>query len=145
VSSTPRIVLVGYGPVGARFVEDLLPAVRLGAVALTVVGAEDEEAYNRVLVAEFAVGRTDRSAMEVTDTAAAVEAGVRFVRGAHVTGIDRDTRTVTLDDESVLGYDRLVLATGARANVSTPSPATCGHCCASTTPSRVATSGCPTA
>ena len=119
MSATPRIVLVGYGPVGARFVEDLLPAVRLGAVALTVVGAEDEEAYNRVLVAEFAVGRTDRSAMEVTDTAAAVDAGVRFVRGAHVTGIDRDTREVTLDDESVLGYDRLVLATGARANVPT--------------------------
>jgi len=119
VSVTPRIVLVGYGPVGARFVEDLLPAVRLGAVALTVVGAEDEEAYNRVLVAEFAVGRTDRSAMEVTDTAAAVDAGVRFVRGARVTAIERDARTVTLDDESVLGYDRLVLATGARANVPT--------------------------
>ena len=115
----PRIVLVGYGPVGARFVEDLLPAVRAGAVALTVVGAEDEEAYNRVLVAEFAVGRTDRSAMEVTDTLAAVEAGVRFVRATHVTGIDRDSRVVTLDDESQLGYDRLVLATGARANVPT--------------------------
>jgi len=119
VSATPRVVLVGYGPVGARFVEDLLPAVRSGALALTVVGAEDEEAYNRVLVAEFAVGRTDRSAMEVTDTAAAVEAGVRFVRGAHVTGIDRESRAVTLDDESALGYDRLVLATGARANVPT--------------------------
>ncbi|WP_411701409.1 FAD-dependent oxidoreductase [Conyzicola sp.] len=115
----PRIVLVGYGPVGARFVEDLLPAVRGGAVTLTVVGAEDETAYNRVLVAEFAVGRTDRSAMEVTDTAAAVEAGVRFVRGTHVTGIDREASVVSLDDESVLGYDRLVLATGARANVPT--------------------------
>ena len=115
----PRIVVIGYGPVGARFVEDLLPAVRVGAVRLTVVGAEDEEAYNRVLVAEFAVGRTDRSAMEVTDTPTAVAAGVRFVRGVHATGIDREAGVVTLDDESVIGYDRLVLATGARANVPT--------------------------
>ena len=51
-----RIVLVGYGPVGARFVEELLPAVRAGDVELTVVAGEDVEAYNRVLVAEYAVG-----------------------------------------------------------------------------------------
>jgi len=119
VTAAPAIVLVGYGPVGARFVEDLLPAVRAGAVSLTVIGAEDEEAYNRVLVAEYAVGRTDRSAMEVTDTGAALAAGVRFVRARRVTGVDRDGSTVNLDDGSTLGYDRLVFATGARANVPT--------------------------
>jgi assimilatory nitrate reductase electron transfer subunit len=119
VSRPHRIVLVGYGPVGARFVEELLPAVRSGAVALTVVGAEDEDAYNRVLVAEFAVGRTERPAMEVTDTLGSAADGVRFVRGTRVTAIDRGSRAVTLSDGSTLAYDRLVLATGARANVPT--------------------------
>ena len=47
-----RVVLIGFGPVGARLAEDLLPAVRTGAIDLTVVGVEPVDAYNRVLVAE---------------------------------------------------------------------------------------------
>ena len=54
-----RVVLVGYGPVGARFVEELLPAVLSGSIELTVVAGEDVEAYNRVLVAEYAVGNSE--------------------------------------------------------------------------------------
>ena len=51
-----RVLVVGAGPVGARLAEELLPAARSGAIALTVVGAEPVAAYNRVLVAEHAVG-----------------------------------------------------------------------------------------
>jgi assimilatory nitrate reductase electron transfer subunit len=114
-----RVVLVGYGPVGARFVEELLPAVRTGAIALTVIGAEPTDAYNRVLIADYAAGRTDRDALMITDADAAVAAGVRFQTGTRVTGIDRTMCTVTLDSGAVEPYDRLVLATGARANVPT--------------------------
>ncbi|WP_227497259.1 FAD-dependent oxidoreductase [Planctomonas psychrotolerans] len=114
-----RVVLVGFGPVGARLVEGLLPDVRSGAVRLTVVGAESVEAYNRVLVAEYAVGRADRDGMVVTDAAAAEAAGVRLALGVTVTAIDRARQTVTLSDGTVEAYDRVVLATGARANVPT--------------------------
>ena len=47
-----RIVVVGFGPVAARLVDELLPAVRGGLVQLLVVGQESEAAYNRVMVAE---------------------------------------------------------------------------------------------
>ena len=114
-----RVVLVGYGPVGARFVEELLPSVAAGHVQLTVVGAETADAYNRVLLAEYAVGHTEREALEITDTAAAQAVGVRVHRGTRVTAINRTRRTVTLSDDTFLPYDRLVLATGARANVPT--------------------------
>ena len=114
-----RIVLVGYGPVGARFVEELLPSVAAGLVQLTVVGAETADAYNRVLLAEYAVGHTERAALEVTDTDAAQAVGVRVHRDTTVTAINRTRRTVTLSDDTFLPYDRLVLATGARANVPT--------------------------
>ncbi|TFD54746.1 NAD(P)/FAD-dependent oxidoreductase, partial [Cryobacterium frigoriphilum] len=118
--TTPeRIVLVGYGPVGARFVEELLPSVRTGRVQLTVVGAETAEAYNRVLIAEYAVGHAERESLEITDTDAARQAGVRIRTAVSVTAINRSRRTVTLSDETFLPYDRLVLATGARANVPT--------------------------
>ena len=120
LTPTPqRIVLVGYGPVGARFVEELLPSVRTGRVQLTVVGAEAADAYNRVLIAEYAVGHAERESLEITDTDAAREAGVRIRTAVSVTAIHRSRRTVTLSDTTSLPYDRLVLATGARANVPT--------------------------
>ena len=114
-----RIVLVGYGPVGARFVEELLPAVQDGAVELTVVAGEDIEAYNRVLVAEYAVGNTELDSMIVGDRTTAEEAGARVLLGVAATSIDRAARIVRLSTGEELGYDRLVLATGSRANVPT--------------------------
>jgi assimilatory nitrate reductase electron transfer subunit len=114
-----RVVLVGYGPVGARFVEELLPAVRAGLVLLTVVGAELAEAYNRVLVAEYAVGEAERESLEVTDADEAREAGVRILTGTTVVQLQRSRRTVLLGSGEQLPYDRLVLATGARAQLPT--------------------------
>jgi len=114
-----RIVLVGYGPVGARFVEELLPVVQSGRVHLTVVGAENVDAYNRVLIAEYAVGNAERDSLEITDPSAARDAGVHFRLGVSVTAINRSRATVTLGDGTQLPYERLVLATGARANVPT--------------------------
>lgn len=114
-----RVVLVGYGPVGARFVEEVLPAVRSGSVELTVVGAEDGDAYNRVLLADYAALHTELAAMSITDTPAAVQAGVHFHTGTRVIAIDRTARTVTLSSGAIVPFDRLVLATGARANIPT--------------------------
>ncbi|WP_431219974.1 FAD-dependent oxidoreductase [Leifsonia xyli] len=114
-----RVVLVGYGPVGARFVEELLPAVTAGTATLAVVGAEREDAYNRVLVAEYAVGAASRDRLEVADTEEARRVGVDLRLGDVVVTIDRVRQQVVLADGDVLPYDRLVLATGARANIPT--------------------------
>ncbi|GLI27186.1 FAD/NAD(P)-binding oxidoreductase [Agromyces rhizosphaerae] len=114
-----RVVLIGYGPVGARFVEELLPSVASGAVALTVLGAETHDAYNRVLVGEYAVGRASRERLDVIDTAAARSAGVDVRLGEAVVAIDRSRQVVRTHHETRVPYDRLVFATGARANVPT--------------------------
>ncbi|WP_285135523.1 FAD-dependent oxidoreductase [Microbacterium sp. lyk4-40-TSB-66] len=114
-----RVVLVGYGPVGARLIEGLLPAVREGRIDLTVIGAETHDVYNRVLLAEYAVGRADRGGLDMGDRRVAEVAGVNFVLGMTVVGVDRDRHVVRLHDGIRIPYDRLVLATGARANVPT--------------------------
>ena len=120
MSESPlRVVVIGYGPVGARLVDELLPAVSAGLIAVTVVGAEADAAYNRVLIAELAVGRADRESLEVTDPGEAIAAGVSVRTGVAAVSIERTRRTVTLSDGSTIGYDRVVLATGARANVPT--------------------------
>lgn len=118
--STPvplRVVLVGFGPVGARFAEEMLPAIAAGRIALTVVGAERDDPYNRVLVAEYAVHEVARDDLTLLGSATLTDAGTTVLRGVRATGIDREARLVHLSTGDRLVYDRLVLATGARANV----------------------------
>jgi assimilatory nitrate reductase electron transfer subunit len=114
-----RVVLVGFGSVGARFAEELLPSVRDGRIALTVIGREEDEPYNRVLVAEYAVGHTTLDAMTLPGTPELEAAGAEVRTGVTVLGIDRKRRLLDLSSGEAVPYDRLVLATGARANVPT--------------------------
>ncbi|HEX5857197.1 MAG TPA: FAD-dependent oxidoreductase [Microbacterium sp.] len=114
-----RVLVVGYGPVGARFVENVLPAVRAGSMHVTVVGAEADDAYNRVLVAEYAVGGMERGSLTIADRSAAEAAGVRILTGVSVRHLDRGARTAALSTREIVAYDRVVLATGSRANTPT--------------------------
>ncbi|POH60631.1 FAD-dependent oxidoreductase [Arthrobacter glacialis] len=115
MTNTPlHIVVVGYGPVAARFVDQLLPAVRSGAVALTVIGEESAAAYNRVLVADLGVGRTTAAAIALSDAAELVAAGVNVHLGTRVLRLDRARQQVRLADGTSLRYSKLVFATGAR-------------------------------
>lgn len=109
-----QIVIVGFGPVAARLVDELLPAVRSGHAGLTVVGEEAEAAYNRVLVADLGVGRTTAGALALADTAELVAEGVDVRLGVRVRRVDRARQQVVLTDGTSVHYDRLVFATGSR-------------------------------
>ena len=111
---TERIVVVGFGPVAARLVDELLPAVRGGLAHLTVVGEEAEAAYNRVLVADLGVGRTTASALALSDAAALIADGIDVRLGVRVRRVDRARQRLVLSDGTSPGYDRLVFATGSR-------------------------------
>ncbi|MUL40653.1 NAD(P)/FAD-dependent oxidoreductase [Streptomonospora sp. PA3] len=111
--SARRIVVIGNGMVGARFAEEVARRDPEGErVRLTVVGAEDEPAYNRVLLPGVLAGRfgpgdirlpvPESPAVEVRTGTAAVE-------------LDPVGRRVLLDDGTALDYDEAVLATGAGA------------------------------
>ncbi|MBO0979827.1 FAD-dependent oxidoreductase [Microbacterium sp. SD291] len=114
-----RIVVIGFGPVGARFVERILPAVRAGAASVTVLGAEREDVYNRVLIAEHAVGRATRERLDLPGATAAADAGAVIRLGEAAVAIDRHRRVVRTSSGDRIDYDHLVLATGARANIPT--------------------------
>lgn len=109
-----RIVVVGFGPVAARLVDGLLPAVRGGLVQLLVVGQEPEAAYNRVMVAELGVGRTTAEALAMADADDLTADGVDVRLGVTAQRIDRARQQVVLSDGTTPGYDRLVFATGSR-------------------------------
>lgn len=107
-----RVVVIGAGPVGIRLAEELLPLVASGRVAVTVVGAEAADPYNRVLIGEYAVG--EATAEELTLVTADALPGVDLRLSTRAERIDRAARRVTLSDGSTIAYDQLVLATGAR-------------------------------
>ncbi|NHI16802.1 FAD-dependent oxidoreductase [Microbacterium excoecariae] len=112
-----RVVLVGFGPVGVRFAEDLLPAVRDGRVDLTVLGAEEGAPYNRILLAEHAAGDLPASQLAIADPQELTDAGASVRTGQVAVAIDRARGEVELEGGGRVPFDRLVLATGARARV----------------------------
>ena len=101
--------MVGNGMAGARLVDELLR--RDPGLAVTVVGAEDRPAYNRVLLSDVLAGRRQAQEIDLPGPTAAVRhLGVRAL------AVDRAARTITTA-AGVLAYDRLVLATGSTAVV----------------------------
>ena len=100
--------------VGTRFVEELLSADTAEHFEVTVLGAEQYEPYNRVLLSEVLAGRSDIASLQLP---VRQDARVRVYRGLTATDVDRERRLVTTDDGTRHPYDVLVLATGARAHV----------------------------
>ena len=108
-----RLVVIGNGMVGQRFVEALAARDTGNRWSVTVLAEENRRAYDRVRLSAFFDGV---SAEDLTLAPEGVPAGVQIRLGEPVTGIDRDARIVrTAAGE--YPYDALVLATGSRAFV----------------------------
>ncbi|MGC4867100.1 FAD-dependent oxidoreductase [Micromonospora sp. DT53] len=109
---TARVVIIGNGMAGARLAGEL--HAREGDRKVTVLGAEPHRAYNRILLSTLLAGRIAEPDVELTEAAGH---GVDLRSGVPVTAVDRSAREVRTDDGERIGYDHLVLATGARAVV----------------------------
>ncbi len=105
------LVVVGHGMVAHRFVQAAIERGLTETHDVVVVGEERRPAYDRVaLTSYFEVGADELSLLP---SGTYDDPRVRLVTGTEVTGLDAATRTVLLADGEVLGYDELVLATGA--------------------------------
>lgn len=106
-----KIVVIGHGMVGHKFLESLRESALAGA-QVTVLCEEPRPAYDRVHLSEFFSGR---SADELSLVAPGFfeQAGFALKLNARATAIDRTARTVTTSTGDVLPYDKLVLATGS--------------------------------
>lgn len=106
-------VIVGGGVAGVRTAERLR---RDGyAHPITIIAAETEAPYERPPLSKSVLASTDDPLLPVVrsfDELAALE--VRVVH-ASATRVDLTKRTVHLDTDATVPYDRLVIATGAAA------------------------------
>jgi assimilatory nitrate reductase electron transfer subunit len=112
---TPRIrvVVIGNGMAGFRFVQELLDRDPDRRFDITVVGDEPGGAYNRVLLSNVLAGTTRPDAITIAGEGWYADHGVALRAGTPVAAIDRAARKVQLGDGDSLPYDVLVLATGS--------------------------------
>jgi nitrite reductase [NAD(P)H] large subunit len=108
-----RLIVVGNGMVGLRFVEELLARAK-DRYRISIVGGEAEAAYNRVLLSSLLAGEVSAADVRFRDRAWYADSGVDLILGRRVAAIDVDAGSVSLDDGHVLAYDHLVLATGSQ-------------------------------
>jgi 3-phenylpropionate/trans-cinnamate dioxygenase ferredoxin reductase subunit len=106
-------VIVGAGLAGAKAAETLRAEGFDGAVVL--IGAEPERPYERPPLSKgLLLGTATRDSAFVHEPDWYRDNGVDLRTGTVVTSLDRDRREITLSGGDGLGYDKLLLATGAR-------------------------------
>jgi len=106
-----RIVMIGHGMVGQRFLETL--AARAGdMVHVTVIAEEARPAYDRVQLSAFFNGKTAED-LSVTPHDFFDATGYQLKLNTRATGIDLAAKTVSTASGEVVPFDKLVLATGS--------------------------------
>jgi nitrite reductase (NADH) large subunit len=111
MSAQEKLVLVGHGMVGQRFLEELVEAAP-GRFEITVLGEEPRAAYDRVHLTSFFSGKTADD-LSVTPIDFMQRHGIELRLNERAAAIDRDAKLARTASGEALPYDILVLATGS--------------------------------
>jgi 3-phenylpropionate/trans-cinnamate dioxygenase ferredoxin reductase component len=108
----PTYLIVGASLAGAKAAETLRSEGFGGPVIL--LGTETERPYERPPLSKgYLLGKEDKSVIYVHDEGWYAEHDVDLRLGVTVTSVDPAVRTVTTAGGESVGYDQLLLATGA--------------------------------
>ena len=110
-----KIVVVGHGMVGHKFLESLAEQ-GLADAEVTVLCEEPRAAYDRVHLSEFFSGKSADD-LSLVEPGFFARTGYSLRLTSRAVAIERRNKTVTTADGEVLPYDKLVLATGSNAFV----------------------------
>jgi nitrite reductase (NADH) large subunit len=108
----PRLVVVGNGMAAMRTVEELL-ALEPDHYHITVVGSEPHGNYNRIMLSPVLAGEKKFADIMLHTPDWYAERGITLKSGVTVQSVNRARRQATLDNGDVLGYERLLIATGS--------------------------------
>ncbi len=107
-----RFVIVGGGIAAISAAEELRDLDPEGVIEL--IAREDRPFYNRMAVGELLSTPAGGALLDLRDGDWADEHAISMRGGASAIHIDAARRSVLLADGECIGYDRLILATGAR-------------------------------
>ena len=110
------VIVVGSGQGGFQVAASLRDEGY--ARPVTLVGDEPGLPYQRPPLSKaFLAGKSQPGQIELRPAAFYAERNISVIAADRVTAIDRTARRVTLASGATLGYEHLVLATGARARM----------------------------
>jgi NAD(P)H-dependent nitrite reductase large subunit len=108
-----RLVVIGNGMAGGRFVEDLLARGGADRFAITMFGDEPHGNYNRILLSSVLAGDHRPSEIITNSLAWYAARGVVVHAGVRIDRLDLARRQVADDNGIAEDYDTLVIATGS--------------------------------
>src|SRR5215210_9532927 len=113
VDTRQRLVVVGNGMAGARFVEEVLERGGGDQFAITVFGEEPHGNYNRIMLSPVLAGEEHEDDIVLNSHDWYADNGVQLRAGVRAERIDAAAKLVYADDGTAAPYDHLVLATGS--------------------------------
>jgi nitrite reductase (NADH) large subunit len=107
-----RLLIIGNGMASVRLVEHIL---RLDAeqFAITIVGAEPQAGYNRVLLSALLARDVNEADITLKEPCWYADNGINLITGDAVLSIDADKKTALLQSGHSLSFDLCVFATGS--------------------------------
>jgi nitrite reductase (NADH) large subunit len=108
-----RLVVVGNGMAGARFVEEVLERGGGEQFRITVFGDEPHGNYNRIMLSPVLAGEEHEDDIVLNSHDWYADNGVVLKAGVRADRIDTAAKLVLAADGTATPYDHLVLATGS--------------------------------
>jgi nitrite reductase (NADH) large subunit len=110
MDTRPRLIVIGNGMVGQRFLEHVVEAT--ARFDIVVLGEEPRAAYDRVQLSAYFSGKTADD-LSVVPAGFFDKHGVQVRLGERAIAIDRERKCVHTSAGTELAYDTLVIATGS--------------------------------
>ena len=107
-----RILVIGHGMVGQRFLESLHALQSATEFAVTVLCAETRPAYDRVRLSAYLSG-TSADELSLLPADFEQRTGYRICVGTSALHIDRAAQCVDTSSGERMAYDTLIMATGS--------------------------------
>ncbi|MBD9388322.1 NAD(P)/FAD-dependent oxidoreductase [Agrobacterium sp. AGB01] len=109
---TQKLVIIGNGMAPGRMLENLFETAP-GLYDVTIFNAEPRVNYDRIMLSPVLSGEKDYEDIIIHSDEWYAANNVTLHKGAKVSEIDRDRKTVTSENGITVSYDKLVIATGS--------------------------------
>jgi len=111
LSKSKRLVIIGNSAAGLSAVKTIRE--KGCSCPVTMVSAEECNAYSPVLLTYYLAGKIQRESMFITNEKFYQDYGVKTIFGKRAVGIDVSRQVVQLEDSREIEYDSLLIATGS--------------------------------
>lgn len=107
-----KLVIIGNGMVGHRFIEDFVEKADLAKFQITVFCEEPRVAYDRVHLSSYFSHHTAEE-LSLVKEGFYEKHNIEMLLGERALTVDRQTKTVLSQTGREVGYDKLIMATGS--------------------------------